>query len=128
MILWFNLYKMLVFDRNYLYTHFCFSELLILREKRFVDFFFKENILPWISELLLLGWIWIVNSHLQYIRLFMINSYFHLILFLLIIIWTQRAQRNKKGYKEEEKFVKKVSVLQFLQPSLMVMWGRILRN
>ena len=33
-----NLSKILDFDRNNSYTHFCFSELLILREKRFADF------------------------------------------------------------------------------------------
>jgi len=42
-ILWFNLYKILDFDRNNLYTHFCYSELLILREKRFADFLFGQK-------------------------------------------------------------------------------------
>ena len=37
-MLWFNLYKILDLERNNLNTHFCFSELLILREKRFADF------------------------------------------------------------------------------------------
>ena len=38
MILWFNLYQILDFDRNNLHTYFCFFELLILREKRIADF------------------------------------------------------------------------------------------
>jgi len=32
--------KILDFDRNKLYTHFCFSELLILREKKVCGFSF----------------------------------------------------------------------------------------
>ena len=32
-ILWSNLFRILDFDRNNLFTHFCFSELLILKEK-----------------------------------------------------------------------------------------------
>ena len=35
-----NLYKILEFDRNDIYTHFCFSEILILREKKVSRIFF----------------------------------------------------------------------------------------
>jgi len=38
-ILFFNLFQILDFDRNNLFTHFCFSELLILREKKIRGFF-----------------------------------------------------------------------------------------
>ena len=38
-ILWFNLYEILDFDRNNLCIHFCFSEFLILREKKVRGFF-----------------------------------------------------------------------------------------
>ena len=38
-----NLYKIVDFDRNNLYTHFCLSELFILREKRFADFLFGQK-------------------------------------------------------------------------------------
>ena len=34
----FNLWKILDLERNNMNTHFCFSERLILREKRFADF------------------------------------------------------------------------------------------
>ena len=37
--LWFNLFKILNFDRNNLFTHFCFFELLILKEKKVRGFF-----------------------------------------------------------------------------------------
>ena len=43
-ILCFNLCKILDFDRNELYTHFCFSEVLILREKRLTDFFWAIGV------------------------------------------------------------------------------------
>ena len=39
-ILWFNLFKILDFERNNLFTHFCFSKLLILREKKGSRIFF----------------------------------------------------------------------------------------
>ena len=39
-ILLFNLFKILDFNRNNLFTHFCFSELLILREKKGSRIFF----------------------------------------------------------------------------------------
>ena len=42
-ILRFNLYKILDFDSNNLYTHFCFSELLILREKKVRGFFWAKK-------------------------------------------------------------------------------------
>ena len=38
-ILWFNLFKILDIDKNNLFTHFCFSKLLILREKKVRRFF-----------------------------------------------------------------------------------------
>ena len=34
-----NIFKILEIYRNNIYTHFCFSKLLILREKSFADFF-----------------------------------------------------------------------------------------
>ena len=41
-----NLLKILYFDRTNLFAHFCFSKLLILREKKVRGFFFGAIVVP----------------------------------------------------------------------------------